>query len=535
MALNNVLNLKFPISVSLGGLGVSSLTAYAPLFAGTTSTGPVQSGTVGVLGQVLTSNGAGALPTFQTLSGSGTVTDFIFTDGANLDGTVATSTSTPTLSIVPTSSTPAASSFASHDANVNLSSNNFLSGYTTSASTPLTLTVASSNKYYLTGTAQSITLPVVSTLTLGQTFEFVSDASTVMAIYSSGANLIQALGGNNQIIVTCISTSGTSAASWTWTAQPARGTGLAVSLGGTGLTAVPTVATASTFAAWNSSKNLFANSFLTGYTTTATAAGSTVLSFASTQEQYFTGSTTQTVTLPVASSMTLGQSFTIVNLSTGVVTVQTSGANTVQAMASNTQLVVTCILTSGTSTASWSWVYSPAQSSATPVSIGGLGVTSLTAYAPIFGGTTSTGAVQSGTAGTANQLLQSNGSSAIPTFVSTLSGLGVQGQSLVVTALGTLTTGTTTLNLATSQVYTCTITASNTITFAFSNAPASNAEAVVLRIVNGGGGTIVWPASTKFAGGVAPTLTTSGTDLLGIYYDSVTSTWMVFVIGLAVA
>jgi hypothetical protein len=40
------------------------------VFGGTTSTGAVQSGTVGTAGQVLTSNGAGALPTFQTLASS---------------------------------------------------------------------------------------------------------------------------------------------------------------------------------------------------------------------------------------------------------------------------------------------------------------------------------------------------------------------------------------------------------------------------------------------------------------------------------
>lgn len=53
-----------------GGSGVASLTAYAPVFGGTTTTAPVQSGTVGTSGYVLTSNGAGALPTFQASSGS---------------------------------------------------------------------------------------------------------------------------------------------------------------------------------------------------------------------------------------------------------------------------------------------------------------------------------------------------------------------------------------------------------------------------------------------------------------------------------
>ena len=53
--------------VAGGGTGVATLTAYAPIFGGTTATGPVQSGTVGTSGQVLTSNGAGALPTMQAL------------------------------------------------------------------------------------------------------------------------------------------------------------------------------------------------------------------------------------------------------------------------------------------------------------------------------------------------------------------------------------------------------------------------------------------------------------------------------------
>ena len=53
------------VVVADGGTGVSSFTVYAPLYGGTTTTGPIQSGTVGTAGQVLTSNGAGALPTFQ--------------------------------------------------------------------------------------------------------------------------------------------------------------------------------------------------------------------------------------------------------------------------------------------------------------------------------------------------------------------------------------------------------------------------------------------------------------------------------------
>jgi hypothetical protein len=57
------------LPVANGGTGATSQTAYAVLAGGTTSTGAYQSvASVGTSGQVLTSNGAGALPTFQTIS-----------------------------------------------------------------------------------------------------------------------------------------------------------------------------------------------------------------------------------------------------------------------------------------------------------------------------------------------------------------------------------------------------------------------------------------------------------------------------------
>lgn len=57
--------------VAGGGTGITSATAYAVICGGTTSTNPFQSiASVGTSGQILTSNGAGALPTFQSASGS---------------------------------------------------------------------------------------------------------------------------------------------------------------------------------------------------------------------------------------------------------------------------------------------------------------------------------------------------------------------------------------------------------------------------------------------------------------------------------
>jgi hypothetical protein len=59
------------LSVTRGGTGNGSHTPYAVLCGGTTSTSAVQSiASVGTSGQVLTSNGAGALPTFQSVAAS---------------------------------------------------------------------------------------------------------------------------------------------------------------------------------------------------------------------------------------------------------------------------------------------------------------------------------------------------------------------------------------------------------------------------------------------------------------------------------
>lgn len=62
------------LSVPRGGTGNSTFTAYSVVCAGTTATGTFQNVSgLGSSGQVLTSNGAAALPTWQNTTGTGTV------------------------------------------------------------------------------------------------------------------------------------------------------------------------------------------------------------------------------------------------------------------------------------------------------------------------------------------------------------------------------------------------------------------------------------------------------------------------------
>lgn len=72
--------------VAGGGTGVASLTAYAPVFGGTTSTGAVQSGTAGTTGQLLRSGGASAVATWTTATfpvTAGTSGNVLTSDGTN--------------------------------------------------------------------------------------------------------------------------------------------------------------------------------------------------------------------------------------------------------------------------------------------------------------------------------------------------------------------------------------------------------------------------------------------------------------------
>lgn len=100
--------------------------------------------------------------------------------------------------------------------------------------------------------------------------------------------------------------------------------------------------------------NTLANT-VDGYATTATAAGTTTLTVASYYQQYFTGATTQTVVMPVASTLVVGWKIRVVNNSSGIVTVQSSGANTIYAVPAGGDVIFTCILASGTTAASWDY------------------------------------------------------------------------------------------------------------------------------------------------------------------------------------
>lgn len=163
--------------------------------------------------------------------GSGTVTSVSVVTSGNVTGTVATATTTPAITLAPTGTAPAASSFAAWDANKNLAANSLIPGYATTAvsASTVTLTATSAQVQYFTGTVanQTLVLPVTSTLVLGQTFTIINLSNKKITVQSSGANAIIIMNNptsgtspGNSITFTVVSTSLTTAAAWTFPVLP---------------------------------------------------------------------------------------------------------------------------------------------------------------------------------------------------------------------------------------------------------------------------------------------------------------------------
>lgn len=90
------------------------------------------------------------------------------------------------------------------------------------------------------------------------------------------------------------------------------------------------------------------------FSTTATAAGTTTLTVSSNTYQQFTGTTTQNVVLPNATTLANGRKFVVMNRSTGVVTVKNNGASTLLAMPADTAMVFQ-LISNATSNGTWDY------------------------------------------------------------------------------------------------------------------------------------------------------------------------------------
>ena len=92
----------------------------------------------------------------------------------------------------------------------------------------------------------------------------------------------------------------------------------------------------------DANQNISTNNTNEGYQTVVSAAGTTTLTVASPYATFITGSTTQSVVLPNATTLVLGFQFRIHSNTSWVVTIKDAGSNTLWIMAASTDVVVTC-------------------------------------------------------------------------------------------------------------------------------------------------------------------------------------------------
>lgn len=233
--------------------------------------------------------------------------------------------------------------------------------------------------------------------------------------------------------------------------------------------AVPTangsVLTATTggVASWTTPSGSYAA--LVGYTSTVTAAGTTTLTASSTYNQFFTGTTTQTIVLPDVTTLTTGWTYHISNNSTGTLTVNSSGGNLVSTILAGTSLQLVCIAITGTTAASWDY--------------------------ELVGFTTPTGS--------GNVVLATAPTLTNPTvtdYIETYYNIGT----VTTTASPTLSNGT---------VQTLTLTASTTCTVTMPTATAGKSFILLVRqAASTGNGAITW-SSVKWGASGTPTVTTT--------------------------
>jgi hypothetical protein len=86
------------------------------------------------------------------------------------------------------------------------------------------------------------------------------------------------------------------------------------------------------------------------------------------------------------------------------------------------------------------------------------------------------------------------------------------------------------IDLTAGNYFTKTI--SGTTTFTVSNVPSSgNAVCIILDLTNGGSATINWWSNVKWVQGTAPTLTSSGRDVLAFFTHDAGTIWSGFLLG----
>jgi hypothetical protein len=454
------------VDVAHGGSGRASATAYALIAGGTTSTGAHQSlASVGTSGQYLSSNGAGALPSWVTPS-VGTVSSV---NGTTDRIDVANPTTTPVIDIAATYAGQA------------------------SITTVGTITTGTWNASVLAG--QYGGTGVANT---GKTITLGGNLSTIGA-FASAFTMI-----------------GATSVTFPTTGTLATTTDLiTVNHGGTGNT---TFTAYSVICAGTTSTGAFQN--VTGV-----------------------GTSGQVLTSNGAGLLPTWQS-----AGAGFVTSVTGTTNRITSTGGTTPVIDIAATYVG-------------QSSITTLGTIGAGVWQGTLVAGQYGGT---GVANTGKTITLDGNLQTIGAFSTILRVSAATDVTLPTSGTLITSANVAFTNTTNnfsyniqqnaqlksysetavavgnisssqaFDISTGNVFTATVT--GTVTISFTNpAAAGQCSSLSMVLTNGGSSAVTWPASVKWAGGAAPTLTTAGIDVLTFFTLDAGTTYYGIVAGQAFA
>lgn len=355
------------------------------------------------------------------------------------------------------------------------------------------------------GTVGSGTLArtTVYSNSLGNTSQITlaGNSASVFAVYTASKTVNLDASGN----VTPLGT----ISSGTW-----NGTTVGVAYGGTGVTAS---SGANSVVLRDANQNITANNLFLGFTSTVTAAGTTTLTVASTQYQRFTGTTTQTIKLPDATTLQKGYVYTVDNDSTGNLSVIDSASGALDTIVPGT---VDDIILLDNSTVAGTWVaygrlpanYDFGTSSA---NFGGAVISNTvwngTAVAPGYGGTGLT------TFTAANNALYSTSSSALAagTLPTAAGGTGLtsftSGGAVYATSTSALTTGT--LPIASGGTNTTSSPTNGGVTYGTGTAYAFTSAGTSGQVLTSNGASA--PTWTTISSGVSQAKTTALSMILG--------------------
>lgn len=206
---------------------------------------------------------------------------------------------------------------------------------TATAAGTTTLTIASTAVQIFTGTTtQTVKLPTTGVVA-GQTYTLIDNSTGALFVQASNGSAILSQFPSSIWSFTAKVNTPTAPSDW----QISSGKLNAASSGGTIMLR-------------DSDGIAFAGNFIADKESRATAAGTTTLTVSNAAVQEFTGSTTQTVKLPT-SFVTAGQQYTVINNSTGSVTVQSSGANTIATVTTLTLQLFVARVDTPTTAAHW--------------------------------------------------------------------------------------------------------------------------------------------------------------------------------------